>query len=96
MNIILLVIKSIDFFIIYLLLVIFVLVGVGFFTLLERKVLSYINSRKGPNKVGIIGIGQPISDGVKLFGKEREVPFISIFGIFIFSPILIFFFSLII
>lgn len=95
MNIILLVIKRIDFIIIYLLLIIFVLVGVGFFTLLERKVLSYINNRKGPNKVGILGVGQPISDGVKLFGKEREVPFMSIFRVFIFSPALIFFFSLI-
>ena len=53
-------------------LLIFVLLalGVGFFTLLERKALSYIQSRKGPNKVGIIGLPQPLADAAKLFTKE--------------------------
>jgi len=48
-----------------------VLIRIPFFTLLERKVLRYIQNRKGPNKVRILGLLQPLSDGLKLFLKER-------------------------
>nr|WRY69441.1 NADH dehydrogenase subunit 1 [Acanthochitona defilippii] len=49
-----------------------ILLAVAFFTLLERKGLSYIQARKGPNKVGYFGIIQPLADALKLFLKEEN------------------------
>jgi len=79
-----------------LLLIIFLLVGVAFLTLLERKVLGYIQLRKGPNKVGIWGIPQPFRDAIKLFTKEQTYPIISNYLIYYFSPIFSLFLSLLI
>lgn len=50
-----------------------ILLSVAFFTLLERKILGYIQKRKGPNKTGFKGIFQPFSDAIKLLSKETSI-----------------------
>nr|AIY62087.1 NADH dehydrogenase subunit 1 [Parrhinotermes browni] len=87
---------SLFFVVFFVLLIVFVIVGVAFLTLLERSVLGYIHIRKGPNRVGFLGILQPFSDAISLFTSEQYFPLASNYLSYYFSPIFGFFLSLLV
>jgi|TARA_B110000211_G_C14055967_1_gene543350 NADH-quinone oxidoreductase subunit H len=77
-----------------LILIIGLLITVAFFTVLERKLMSAIQRRRGPNVAGLFGVLQGAADGVKLIIKETVIPSSSNPVIFVLSPIFTFIISL--
>jgi NADH-quinone oxidoreductase subunit H len=68
--------------------VVFVLIGVAYFTLAERKIMGTIQRRKGPKVVGWAGVTQPLADGLKLFVKETIIPSNANKALFVIEPLL--------
>lgn len=50
------------------------LIGITFFTVFERNLLGFAQTRRGPNKVGPVGLAQPLSDAIKLLSKSQIIP----------------------
>ena len=61
---------------------------VAYLTFVERKVIGAMQGRIGPNRVGIMGLGQPLADAAKLFLKEIIVPRKANAYLFLIAPIL--------
>nr|YP_009544447.1 NADH dehydrogenase subunit 1 [Tremex columba]AYV97242.1 NADH dehydrogenase subunit 1 [Tremex columba] len=68
----------------------FLTVGVGFFTVFERKMMGSYMSRMAPNKIGILGLLQPFSDALKLMSKEFLYPLLSNLYLYLTAPIFMF------
>jgi NADH-quinone oxidoreductase subunit H len=68
--------------------VVAVLIGVAYLTLLERKVLGSMQLRVGPQTVGVWGVLQPFADAVKLLVKESILPNHANRVIFLLAPML--------
>ena len=64
------------------------LLGVAYLTYWERKIIGWMQVRIGPNRVGPLGLLQPIADGVKLFLKEIVIPAKADKGLFLLAPVL--------
>lgn len=64
------------------------LLCVAYLTYAERKVIGFMQIRIGPNRVGPLGLLQPIADAVKLLMKEIILPTNSSKGLFLLAPVL--------
>ncbi len=68
--------------------VVALLLSVAYLTYLERKVIGYMQTRIGPNRVGLSGLLQPIADVLKLLNKEIIIPSASNRFLFVIAPMI--------
>ena len=71
-----------------LLIIIPVMLSVAYLTYAERRIIGYMQYRRGPNRVGPRGLLQPIADGIKLLSKEVILPTNANRFLFLLAPIL--------
>jgi len=64
------------------------MLAVAYMTLWERKAIGWMQIRIGPNRVGPLGLLQPIADALKLLTKEIIVPAASSKGLFFIGPVM--------
>lgn len=69
-------------------LIVALLISVAYMTFAERKVIGWMQSRIGPNRVGPLGLLQPFADVLKLFIKEIIIPQKSNRYLFVIAPIM--------
>lgn len=65
-----------------------VTIGVAYYTYFERKVLGYMHARRGPNRVGPLGLLQPFADVFKMLFKELIIPTNANKFLFVLAPLL--------
>ena len=71
------------------------LIAVAYLTLAERRVIGFMQLRRGPNVVGPFGMFQPFADALKLMAKETILPAGANKVVFLFAPMLAFILSLV-
>lgn len=71
------------------------LIGVAYLTLAERRVIGFMQLRKGPNVVGPFGLFQPFADALKLMAKETILPAGADKIVFVIAPMLTFVLALV-
>nr|YP_918979.1 NADH dehydrogenase subunit 1 [Romanomermis iyengari]ABL73799.1 NADH dehydrogenase subunit 1 [Romanomermis iyengari] len=80
--------------IIFLLKLICILLSIAYFTLSERKILSLSQLRLGPNKTSLLGVIQPVLDGLKLLKKVLVTPMNMMYFFLVMNSIMMFSISL--
>jgi NADH-quinone oxidoreductase subunit H len=71
------------------------LIAMAYLTYFERKVIGYMQLRRGPNVVGWFGLLQPFADGIKLLVKETVIPSGANRVVFLLAPMLTFILALV-